>query len=303
MAALEAGHKGSEAFGYLTTLKQDPNPLVRRAAIRSLGTIGAPAIDLLLVSARSDEDILARRSALRALARIAEGKTLVSILIERLEDENELVRMAAIEELAAIQPRSPEILSLLREARNDPSPLVSRTVAAFLWPYHGEVASARERSEFRDSHLDATRLDLPATSWRFVTDPQETGHVEGWITTTYDDSGWDVVSVGQPWQNFGYRHRGVAWYRLSFELPREPQLDAADLVFEGVDESAWIWINGEFVGTHDLGSEGYNKAFAVDTRDLLQWGKLNQLTVRVSKTTGNHAGIWKPVYLEILRKP
>ncbi len=303
MEALAAGDNGAAALPYLATLQGDSNPMVRRAAVRSLERIGPPAFDLLHTFATTDTDLLVRRTAWRALAQTVKEDARLSVLKEGLEDGSDLVRLVVLEALAASEPRSPETLALLREAQNDDSLQVARYAASVLWPFSAEVVSSRDRPELRDSHLDATRLDLSKRGWRFQTDPPQTGHVEGWTTATFDDAAWDTIAIGAPWQDFGYRHRGVAWYRLTFDLPPAPPQDATDLVFDGVDESAWVWINGEFVGARDIGSDGYNKPFAIDTRDLLQWGKPNQLTVRVSKPSGNHAGIWKPVYLEILKKP
>ncbi len=73
-------------------------------------------------------------------------------------------------------------------------------------------------------------------------------------------------------------------------------------MFEGVDQSAWIWINGHYVGARDIGAAGWNQPFEVDVGDHLRWGEENVLSVRVSKPTGAHGGIWKPVYLDPLKR-
>jgi hypothetical protein len=66
-----------------------------------------------------------------------------------------------------------------------------------------------------------------------------------------------------------------------------------------VDESAWVWLNGEFAGEHDQGPSGWDTPFRLDVTDGLNWGGANQLTVRVLNSA-MAGGIWKPVSIVIL---
>ncbi len=301
--AIKAGREGITALLRLEEALLDADPLVRRAAIRSLWQIGTPAMEPLLQSAKTENDLLARRTAVRAVAQLTTGRERLAFLKTALHDPDDLVRVAALDELLALEPDHAATLPLLTQAQKDPSPLVSQRASQALWPYHQEVASVRERPEFRDTQLNTvSRIALPDTGWKFHTDPNQSGHLAGWQGTGFNDGDWSPIGIQRSWQSFGHSYEGVAWYRLTFQLPPQPEHDGVDLVFEGVDESAWIWINGEYAGSHDLGPEGHNQPFAVDGSDRLRWGAENLFVVRVSKPAGTHAGIWKPVYLEILKK-
>ena len=74
---------------------------------------------------------------------------------------------------------------------------------------------------------------------------------------------------------------------------------ALELCFGGVDESAWVWLNGKYVGQHDEGPSGRDRPFRLDITKEANWGKVNQLTVRVLNTELG-GGIWKPVSVEAL---
>ena len=123
-----------------------------------------------------------------------------------------------------------------------------------------------------------------------------------WFAPDFADNDWKTISIGKAWEEqIGGPYDGAAWYRTTFTLPAKPAQVGTDLVFDGVDESAWVWINGQYVGQHDIGPDGWNLRFAMDVTDYLKWGGANQITVRVLDRTFA-GGIWKPVYLEVLKK-
>lgn len=303
LAAIQNLGSPEEQIERLEAARKSPSALIRRAAVRSLGKLDKIGIPLLKEYATTDADPLTRRTAIRLLSQKLDETARIELLQKGFSDDNDFVRASIIEEAAAIVPRSDAVHILLQEGQKDSSRLVSQAAAQALWPYLAEVASARQTPEFRDYQLDVIqRIDIAKTGWRFHTDPQQTGHLHHWMSTKIDESDWHTVAIERPWQDFGHQYNGVAWYRHQFTLPPRPHQDATDIVFQGVDESAWVWLNGEFLGAHDIGPNGYNTPFAVGTRDHLKWGEENSLVVRVQKTNGAHAGIWKPVYLELLKK-
>lgn len=84
-----------------------------------------------------------------------------------------------------------------------------------------------------------------------------------------------------------------------------PQRDAsnrAEITFEGVDESAWVYVNGHYAGKHDQGPSGWDVPFSLDITDHVEWGSENLLAVRV-RNTAFKGGIWQPVTLSILYIP
>jgi len=298
---LQAGNKGIAAVASLTAALNDPDILIRRAAVRSLGEIGKPAIPALQTALKTNTDELVRRSALRALLEIEPDKT-DDILETGLADSNQLVRIAAVEALGGLKPYSPRTTALLRKAQQDKNADVSQVAAQALWPYNKNVLSVRERPEFKDHQLNLVQtIPLPADGWKFQTDPDQTGHWQSWFESAFNDSKWSGIAIAKTWEEQGHAYDGAAWYRRTIKLPEKPVHDGVDLVFDGVDESAWIWINGQYAGAHDVGPTGGDKRFQVDVTDLVKWGEENQITVRVvdRKQTG---GIWKPVYLEVVKR-
>ena len=87
---------------------------------------------------------------------------------------------------------------------------------------------------------------------------------------------------------------------MSLTLPAKPENLGTDLVFEGVDERAWIWINGRYAGAYDPAAASPERRFAADAGDFLVWEAENQITVRVQNQSGK-GGILKPVTLEIVK--
>lgn len=297
---LSLAEEGEAALPELRKALQHENVLVRCAAIRSLHRIGQPAEEILHKIGVQDADPLVRRTALRLLAGIVDHEEWTSLLTAAYQDSDPLVREAVVEELAVISARDGQVLALLRQAQQDSSTQVSRRATEALWPYHGEVRSARLRPEYQDLHLQLVeKTALPVEGWLFQTDPSQNGHVHGWQTREFEPVDWNEAKIATSWQKLGFEYEGVAWYRLLLELPEKPDYDVADLLFEGVDQSAWVWVNGQYVGSHDL---GWNVPFTADVGDILEWGKVNQISVRVLKTAGGHAGIWKPVYLELWKR-
>ncbi len=301
LAVLQAG---DSELPLLQNALRDQDPLVRRAAVRSLARLGGePALKALGAASKTDSDALVRRTAILALARLTQQEARLAVLREGLNDEDEIVRLAVVDELAVQGGDQPGVSSLLVAAQGDSAERVSQRASQALWPYHQEAASVRERPEFRDLELSTVvHIDLPESGWKFHTDPRQQGHTLGWQRADFDDRQWAPIGIKKTWQSFGHDFEGVAWYRLSFALPEQPGHNGVDLVFEGVDESAWVWVNGEYGGSHDIGSAGYGQSFAVNVGEWLKWGAHNQLVVRVSKPAGKHGGIWKPVYLQVLKK-
>jgi len=109
------------------------------------------------------------------------------------------------------------------------------------------------------------------------------------------------VGIGKFWDDFGHKAQtGIGWYRGRFKLPEKPACNAVEICFEAIDESAWVWINGEYVGQHDIGPAGWTVPFNLDVTPFVKWGQENQITVRVLNTASG-GGIWKPVALEVLK--
>jgi hypothetical protein len=275
---LQLVEKGPVAVERIAASLDDRDPLVRRCAVLCLSRLGQAA-EPALHTALSNTDILVRRNAALSLAG-ADAKATTS-LVRALKDNEPLVRQMAVYSLASLRPRNADIFDLLQAATADPSSLVQ------------EVAT-----HATDHYLDTVAtVALPLDGWKFRLDSEQNGEDQRWFTDDFDDSEWDDIGIGKAWGEFGYdSYIGVAWYRRTISVPENPGATSVELRFEGVDESAWVWINGQYAGEHDIGPVGWNQPFQIDVSNLIRWGEDNQITVR-AMNTGMAGGIWLPIIL------
>lgn len=299
---LAAGQKGAAGMPSLITAMKSPNAMIRRAAVRSLGEIGVPATTILKDAFKNDDDALVRRTALRLLIKL-QPKNTVALLKNATADPCDMVRASAVTTLAEMSPRTSQITVLLKEAQDDKSTEVSKIASDALWIFHKASTPLRDKHQFKDHQLAVAKsIELPTEGWKFQRDPGQTGQEDNWYKIDFDDTKWQTIKIGEAWESqIGAKYDGIAWYRRTFTLPSKPAQVGTGIVFDGVDESAWVWINGEYIGQHDVGLTGWDKRFAMDVSDVLQWDAKNQITVRVldRKMAG---GIWKPVHLEVLKR-
>lgn len=297
-ALIRCAEDGPEAIPNLAQTLDDPNGVVRRTAVRLLAELGAPA-KAALVGALDNADPVVRRTALRAIATLL-GADALPYLAKAIEDDNRFLRQTAVEQLVNIEPRTDTVIDLLKVAQADEADSVRAIATQTLWPFRRDRVSIRNRKDWDHDVRVVQTIPLPKDDWRFHLDPRRDGHLKQWFEPAFDNSEWDVVSIEQAWQKAGYDHVGVAWYRRWIEVPEEPEHTAVEFHFKGVDECAWVWLNGTYVGEHDIGPEGWNQAFLLDITQEIQWGAKNQITVR-AMNTAHAGGIWRPVQIEVLQ--
>jgi hypothetical protein len=143
------------------------------------------------------------------------------------------------------------------------------------------------------------------TDWRFRADPTEMGAKDEWFKPARDaESDWLPIQVPTFWEESEAIGKllGDGWYRVAFTMPVASQGKPLRLLFAGVDEQAWIYLNGKQVGEHSEKSEKkaytalYDKPFIVEVpAEQLKPGAHNVLHVRVHNQAGA-GGIWRPVY-------
>jgi len=135
--------------------------------------------------------------------------------------------------------------------------------------------------------------DFPK-QWRFRIDPRDMGVKEKWHTT-YNSADWIDIEIGDWWEpQLNSTYLGYAWYRFELDAPGDWQGKKLLLAFGAVDEEAWVWVNGESIGEHAIGSDGWNAAFEFDVTGKLLPGRKNTVCVRVYNSAGV-GGIWKSV--------
>ncbi len=182
---------------------------------------------------------------------------------------------------------------------------IKEWLARRYWNEPGIVADylgppSEEYQRFLEQDASVRLIEsLPRAGWGFRLDPDDRGTDEEWFLPEHDDSAWDEIGIEKAWQHFGYDYIGAAWYRILFELPPEGEGNRVEIHFGGVDESAWVYVNGVYAGKHDQGPSGWDKPFSLDITDQVGWGGENLLAVRV-RNTASKGGIWQPVTLSIL---
>jgi hypothetical protein len=151
------------------------------------------------------------------------------------------------------------------------------------------------------AQLCEQKIDLP--TWRFRTDSADEGTAGGWHDPAVDATAppWRELRAGSHWENQAEdlkHYTGVAWYRVDVDVPASWRGLAARAVFDGVDDSFQLWLNGEFVaafGDPATGTTVWLERQVAELGDRLRTGR-NTLVLRVVDH-GGAGGLWKPVFL------
>jgi beta-galactosidase len=155
-----------------------------------------------------------------------------------------------------------------------------------------------------DDWPDALRLDKAGVS-------------SGPAAPGFDAAAWREVQLPHDWavelpfdpaadRNHGYKALGakypgnsIAWYRRTFDLPKEDEAKRIWLTFDGIYRDATVWVNGWLVRRHESGYSPLRE----DITDVLNFGGANTIAVRVDATRFEGwfyegAGIYRHVWLE-----
>ena len=219
-----------------------------------------------------------------------------------LLDGDEQVRLTALAAIIHYCGRESDVMELMAEvASKDSSPNVTKLASSAAWPFHRDVLLIRNDPSWDHEVEVVKKFQIPDDKWKFKLDPRGVGHMaqNKWYEEKANDSDWAPIKLGE-WEKQGYDYDGIAWYRIRFDMPEKVDCNAVELAFEGVDECAWVWLNGVYLGCHDLGVSGWNIPFALDCRKEIRWGQENTLVVRIFDSAMD-GGIYRPVHVEILK--
>ena len=115
--------------------------------------------------------------------------------------------------------------------------------------------------------------------WKFYPYPEEYQGDQDPILSAadFDDSDWATIDIGQAWEDQGYEgYDEGAWYRAQIEVDAE-EGQPVHLAFGGVDNNAYVYVNGTFVGEH----HGWNTPFILDISKAVNYKGRNVVAVRV----------------------
>lgn len=118
-----------------------------------------------------------------------------------------------------------------------------------------------------------TRLD---GEWKIATDPGNIGKAHRWFSTGPRPDAVDCKVPGVIQETFPGYH-GVAWYWKSLDVPQTAGQERLLLKFDAVDYLAEVWLNGQYVGSH----EGGETPFTFDVTRQSKEGSENSLVIRV----------------------
>ena len=271
--------------------------LKRKAFIRAMEN---PAQKEDLLKRLSDDPDAVIRQRVLSERFTRDGDKAYPALLRRVKDADVYVMRTLIDCARHLKDPSLKTGLLARIAKENPVEEFRRMARQANFPFQRENRRLKDDPS-HDFAIETVRsFRIPDTNWRFTVDPTLEGHLKGYFRNDFNDSHWKKIRMGV-WETQGFaNYDGLGWYRIRFRMPPEIQHNAVELKFEAVDESAWVWLNGMYVGQHDKGPEGWDKTFHLDVRKEIRFGEENILTVRVLDTAGG-GGIYLPVHVEILR--
>lgn len=110
--------------------------------------------------------------------------------------------------------------------------------------------------------------------WKFVGASGAPQNPQNPNTST---EGWSQISVPSNWYLQGHELSGAAWYKRKFSIEKIRPRQLVRLVFDSVDYSADVWVNGHHIGHH----QGYFDRFDFNITPYIVAGDENDITVRV----------------------
>lgn len=136
--------------------------------------------------------------------------------------------------------------------------------------------------------------------WAFRTDPAGRGEALDWQASGHNNAGWDSMSVPGNWdlKNEYAHYVGKAWYKKNIVVPAAFRGSLVRLLFEAVNGDSKVWLNGQLLGSNDLGY----LPFEFDVSSILHYGAENTVAVLADNTfrigaLWNWGGIRRPVKL------
>jgi hypothetical protein len=127
--------------------------------------------------------------------------------------------------------------------------------------------------------------------WKFKTDLEHLGYSAGWFGAGTDISRWSDIEIGRCIEVQGYNsdkqkmipYLGEMWYAVDFELPERFRERDLALFVGGINNEAWIWLNGR-IAAYQPFHENWNRTKYSWTKPVssgvLKPGK-NRITIRV----------------------
>jgi len=159
--------------------------------------------------------------------------------------------------------------------------------------------------------------------WNLKFDKEDVGKSQKWFSTRFVENCLRIPSCASFNDLFANKeiknYFGPFWYQQEFKAPSVSSKDMLYLYFESVTHNCEVWVNDDFVGSH----QGGYLPFEANLTGHVKQGEINRLTIRVDNTLSfdtippgiittalsgkkelrywhdffNYAGIHRPVWL------
>ena len=249
----------------------------------------------------TDEDPVIRvRSAYELY--VCQGRAALPELEKMVADADEqlaTVLLACGTDMLKTHQDKTLLVKLAESSPNKKVKLLAKRRSSPAGKLHRETIRLKDNKAFDHDIVKVATIPLPTEGLRFSLDEEDEGIEKEWFAESFADEKWASLKVG-PWERQGFDYNGIAWYRIRFDMPEKPVCNAVELFCPSVDECAWVWLNGVYVGQHDIGPSGWNKPFWIDVTADIRWGASNLLVIRV-EDSAFAGGILKPMALEVLK--
>ncbi len=173
--------------------------------------------------------------------------------------------------------------------------------------YFGDVCGLKMVKLLAGLHL----VKKLSTKCFFKVDPKNIGLKANWQQNRWSKikRNWDTFRVGENWEKVKCKpelhqllknYDGIGWYALQVKISKNLTGKQLFLTFGAVDESCWVYINGQLAGQHLFKNENdWKTPFSIRIDQQIDWKKgKNTIIVRVEDKSGS-GGIWQPIYLTV----
>lgn len=131
---------------------------------------------------------------------------------------------------------------------------------------------------FGSAGVTAQSLSLDG-AWEIIFDDKNEGREAKWMNKEIFGQHPDRQNIQVPiaWETLKEDYEGVAFYRKSFDVPKDWEGKTMRLQFGAVNYLTEVWLNDEVLGFHEGGFTPFE--FRVD--EIIKTGESNVLTLRV----------------------
>ena len=140
--------------------------------------------------------------------------------------------------------------------------------------------------------IEAQPIDITTGNWKF-----QTGDDSTWATPQYNDTNWQPIEVGKPWEAVESGYDGFGWYRKTIVLDSRAMRRAVRrkgslvLCLGKIDDADETFFNGVKIGETGKMPPHAESAWDVDRvyfipKKLINWKKQNTIAVRVHDSGG-----------------